>query len=82
MAKQIDVNAEEFKVVMAYRHKNDLAMLQEHLRIAMLDISNNPPKASATPQQVVALRGAAEDLEDLMTQCGFIAGESPETDLS
>lgn len=77
MLKTVEVNEEEFRVMMAYRHQGTIKEQQRLLRIAMKDIERNPADApDATPQQVRALRKAAESLEETLIDCGFIAPET------
>lgn len=84
MLKTVEVNEEEFRIMMAFRHQGTIKEQQKLLNIAIRDIENNPKEApDATPHQVRALRKAAESLEETLIDCGFISPElmpmEPET---
>jgi hypothetical protein len=80
MSKQLNVSNDEFKILMAYRHKNELASLEQQLVAACAKAANRQAYPNITPEMVAELRTLSSELDDLMMQCGFGADIEAGTD--
>lgn len=77
----MQLNNDEFKIVMAFRHKEEIAAAQENLARTIM-VSQG--RDTLEPEQVRALCTAATELDVLLTKCGFLeefdlAAEDEET---
>lgn len=69
MGKEMQLNDDEYKIVMAYRYKEQLAAQQEAL---LRTVGLCAGRETITPEMVRRLTSEATAYDLLLTKCGFL----------
>lgn len=67
--RNMQLSDDEYRILMAYRHKEDLAAAQEELNRAIVLMQG---KTSLEAEEVRRVYQSAKALDDLMVMCGFL----------
>lgn len=78
-AVRLEVSADEMKIVMAYRYREELAALEA---TCIRNVSLCAGREKLTPEQVRALCNAATAYDVLLTKCGYLEELEPDEEES
>lgn len=73
----MQLSDDEFRILMAYRHKDDLAAAQETLNRAIVLMQG---KTTLEAEEVRRVYQSAKALDDLMVTCGFLGDLAHDVD--